>query len=424
MHYPFMNFTTIFKSRASLFLLLLTGSFSFSQEENKEIKKDFVPLVTFYDLFKKKANRATEIDTSKSSLIVLPTLGYQPANGFTFGFISQYSFKKNQADRISLIAGGASYSTKKQILIYAKNNMYLKEDAFFLSGDYRYFVFSQSNFGLSTNIVPYGDEFDYFSFEAIEQPVKYNYFKFHQTASYRVLPLFYVGGGIHIDSYSNIQDELLEVENQVFTHHYEYSQKNSFNDKHYAVAGASLNLTFDSRDNLINTNNGLFVNLNYRFNPKYQESQQQSTTLSLDARYFVPLSAINKQHVLAFWTYGQFLTSGNLPYLNLPSIGWDANSRSGKGYTQGLFRGAELITFETEYRFPITRNQLISGTLFVNATTASDLEGKTPLFSVFQPAVGVGLRILLDKKTLTNFLVNFGLGRDSKTFYFNDGESF
>ena len=113
-----------------------------------------------------------------------------------------------------------------------------------------------------------------------------------------------------------------------------------------------------------------------------------------------------------------------MPYLNLPSLGWDANSRSGKGYTQGLFRGAELITFETEYRFPITKNQLISGTFFVNATTASDVDGSVALFDKFQPAAGVGLRILLDKKTLTNFLVNFGLGRDSKTFYFNDGEGF
>lgn len=419
-----MNFTLVLKSKIIVVLLVCMTNNAFSQDENNEIEKDSVPYVTLYDLFKKKENRNKEEEDSKSNLIILPTLGLQPANGFTFGFISQYSFKKNETDRISLIAGGASYSTKKQILTYVKNNMYLEEDKFFLSGDYRYFVFSQSNFGLSTDIIPYGNDFDNFSFEAIEQPMKYNYFKFHQTASIRVLPSVYVGAGIHIDDYSKIDDELLNINTQETTYHYDYSQKYGYNDKHYTVAGGSLNLVYDSRDNLINTNNGMFVNLNYRINPKYQESQQASTTLSLDARYFVPLSNSNKQHVLAFWTYGQFLTSGNLPYLNLPSLGWDANSRSGKGYTQGLFRGAELITFETEYRFPITRNQLISGTLFVNATTASDVDGNVQLFDKFQPAIGVGLRILLDKKTLTNFLVNFGLGRDSKTFYFNDGESF
>lgn len=153
-------------------------------------------------------------------------------------------------------------------------------------------------------------------------------------------------------------------------------------------------------------------------------NQQQSSTLTVDSRYFIPLSKEYKQYVLGFWMYGQFLTHGNLPYLNLPALGWDQNSRSGKGYIQGLFRGANLLFFETEYRFPITNNQLISGTVFVNATSARDVAGNVNLFHTIQPAVGVGLRVLLDKKTWTNFVMNFGLGRDSKTFYFNDGEGF
>lgn len=67
---------------------------------------------------------------------------------------------------------------------------------------------------------------------------------------------------------------------------------------------------------------------------------------------------------------------------------------------------------------------MISGTVFANATSASDPDKNLRLFEAVQPAVGVGLRILLDKNTLTNFIVNYGLGRDSQTFYFNDGEGF
>lgn len=418
-----MHFTTTLKSKIILVLFVVISQSAFSQQENKEIEKDSVTLVTLYDLFKKKENRVDKPE-SKTNFIILPTIGYQPANGFTGGFISQYSFKENTEDRVSLIAGGASYSTKKQILSYAKNNMYLKNNTFFLSGDLRYYVFSQSNFGLGTDIVPYGDAFDDFNYEAIEEPMKYNYFKLHQTLNYEIAPNIYAGVGVHIDSYNQIQDELLDVANQEFTEHYTYSQTYGYNDKHYTVAGGSLNLIYDSRDNLINTNNGLFVNLSYRFNPELSSAQQNSTTLTLDSRYFIPLSTKNKQHVLGFWTYGQFLTSGNLPYLNLPAIGWDQNNRSGKGYIQGLFRGANLVCFESEYRFPITKNQLISGTLFANLTSASDVEGNLNLFHTFQPAIGVGLRVLLNKNTLTNFVMNFGLGRKSETFYFNDGEGF
>lgn len=404
-------------------MLVLFSHHALSQEKNSAATNDSIPLVTLYDLFKKKENR---VDTPESltGFIVLPTLGYQPANGFTGGFISQYSFREKQEDRISLLSGGASYSTKKQILTYAKNNMYLKDDTYFLSGDLRYYVFSQSNFGLGSDIVPYGNAFDTFRYEDIEEPMKYNYFKFHQTANYNILPNIYAGLGIHVDSYDQIKDQLLNVEANQLTEHYTYSQAYGYNDEHYTVAGGSANLIYDGRDNLINTNSGLFVNLSYRFNPKINTSQQQSTTVTLDSRYFIPLSAKNKQHVLGFWIYGQFLTSGKLPYLNLPAIGWDQNSRTGKGYIQGLFRGANLVSLETEYRFPITKNQLISGTVFANAISASDVAGSLNLFESIQPAVGLGLRVLLDKNTLTNFVMNFGLGRDSKTFYFNDGEGF
>jgi hypothetical protein len=420
-----MNTKSIFEAKIiCLFLFFLLCSHqTFAQDDNKEYEKKR-PLRSIVDLFTKADTLTIKIPKSKTKLIAFPTLGYQPANGFTFGFIGQYSFKKKEENKISLLSGGASYSTQKQILTYLKNNMYLKDDRYFFSGDFRYYVFSQSNFGLGTDIVPWGTEFKDFNYSSIEQPMNYNYFKLHETISYTIYPLFLIGAGIHLDTYSNIKDKLLDVPNGKYTYHYLYSKKNGFSDKNYSVNGISLNLIYDSRDNLINTNRGLYLNMNYRFNPQTSINKRESSTLLLETRYFIPISKINKQHVLGFWAYGQFLVSGRLPYLNLPAIGWDQNSRSGKGYTQGLFRGTNLMFFEGEYRFPITKNQMISGTVFSNFTTASDADKNLSLFESIQPAVGVGLRVLLDKNTLTNFIVNFGVGRDSQTFYFNDGEGF
>ena len=133
---------SIFESKILLLIifLLFYSQISFSQEEKKEEGKAY-PLYSFSDLFRKNDTLKKAKPNSKRNLIALPTLGYQPANGFTFGFISQYSFKKKEENKISLISGGASYSTKKQILTYLKNNMYLNDDTFFLSGDCRYYVF-------------------------------------------------------------------------------------------------------------------------------------------------------------------------------------------------------------------------------------------------------------------------------------------
>lgn len=418
-----MNFTKVLKTKIVFLLFLFVSQTTFSQEEVNEKEKKY-PLRTIKELFIKEDTLKTRKPDSDTNLIVLPTLGYQPANGFTFGFISQFSFKEKKENKVSLISGGASYSTQKQILSYLKNNMYLNNDKLFFSGDIRYYVFSQSNYGLGTGIVPWGSEFKQFDYNAIEQPMEYNYFKFHQTVSYNLFPSFYAGAGIHIDNYSKIFDSQLDVPNEKYTYHYNYSKEYGFNDKKYAVNGFSINFIYDTRDNLINTNKGLYLNMNYRYNPKNNDNKHDSGTLLLESRYFIPVDKINKQHVIGFWAYGQFSMNGRLPYLNLPAIGWDQNSRSGKGYVQGLFRGSNLLYFESEYRFPITRNQMISGTVFANAVTTTDDNQNIKSFQYLQPAIGVGLRILLNKDTLTNFIFNFGLGRDSETFYFNDGEGF
>lgn len=395
-----------------------------SAQISKDTLKEY-PLKTIMEIFKEeKSALAIKKPVKNDVLLIFPAFGMQPAYGFTFGVLSLYTFRKRAENKFSSINAGGSYTTKNQVLTYFKNNMYLNNDELFLSGDWRYYVFSQSNYGLGSDIIPSNWKKENFDIQSIEQPMEYNYLKIHQTISWNVLPSFYVGTGLHLDGYTNINDKNLDVENEKFTYHYDYSKKHGFNDKHYYVNGFSLNLIYDTRDNLVNTNKGFFVNLNYRHNPSILKNQFTNGSILAETRYFIPLSKTNKQHVLGFWAYGQYLVLGKVPYLNLPALGWDQRSRSGKGYTQGLIRGSNLMYFETEYRFPITKNQMISGTVFANATTASDIDRNVKLMHYFQPAAGVGLRILLDKETLTNFIINYGFGRDSNTFYFNDGEGF
>ena len=302
--------------------------------------------------------------------------------------------------------------------------MVLKDNKIFLSGDWRYYDFSQPNYGLGSDILQPNNDGDNSELELLSEPMNYDYFKFHQTASWKITGDFYIGPGVHIDSYTSIEDEKLDVANGIFTNHYNYSIKNGFSDKSYTVNGVSLNLLYDSRDNQINPNRGWYGNINYRVNPAIFKNQVPSAVLFSEFRYFLPLSKTNEQHVFGVWAYSQITTSGELPYLNLPAIGWDQRSRAGKGYVQGLLRGYSLAYLETEYRFPITCNQLISGTVFANFSSVSDKERDVKLFQYIQPAAGLGLRILIDKATRTNLVVNYAWGRDSKAPYLNAGETF
>ncbi|MFI0490340.1 BamA/TamA family outer membrane protein [Flavobacterium sp.] len=417
--------TTILKSKyficiSSTLLLVLFLQLNVFAQTTQYQKIKSLP-----DIFKKKDSLLVINPIQNNFFLVIPIIGSQPATGFVYGAVGQYTFKGiNIGDKYSTINLGIIYTGKNQLIVNFKNNVMLRDNKIFLSGDWRFYIFSQDNYGLGSDIVPVFGNNKPFDINTLKEPMEYNYLKFHQTISWKIKGNFYIGTGIHLDDYSSIQDYNLNVTKGIFTEHYIYNQKKGFSDTAYNVNGVSLNMVFDSRDNQINTNHGWFANVNYRMNPALNKNQAASTVLYTEFRYFIPLSKTNNQHVFSIWTYGQFITSGKVPYLNLPAIGWDQRSRSGKGYTQGLFRGYNLTYLETEYRFPISRNQLISGTLFTNFTSTSDKDRDIRLFQYIQPAMGIGLRILIDKATRTNLVLNYALGNKSKAFYLNAGETF
>ena len=383
------------------------------------------PVKSLPELFKKKDSVLVFKPKKNNFFLIIPIIGSQPATGFSYGFVTQYTFKgKKLDDKYSSVNLGAIYTEKKQLLINVKNSVMANHNSIFLSGDWRFYVFSQSNYGLGSDIIPPSNRDENFDLSTLKEPMDYNYLKFHQTASWKIKNNYYVGAGVHLDWYTTITDKNLNVAAGQLTNHYNYSKKYDFNENEYFVNGLSLNLLYDSRDNQINTNRGMFANINYRYNPAFTKNEQASSVLFMEYRYFLPLSKQNEQHVLSLWSTGQLVTTGNVPYLNLPSIGWDQRSRSGKGYVQGLLRGQKMVYLETEYRFPITCNQLISGTVFANFTSASDKDREIRLFQYVQPAAGLGLRILIDKATRTNLVFNYAVGRHSKAFYLNAGESF
>lgn len=407
-------------------LFLLIPLFTIAQTELDTAPKEICPPKTIFEVFKKKDSVYIVKPTKNNFFLVIPAIGSQPATGFFFGAVTQYTFKgKQENDKYSVANLGIIYTVKKQWMINVKNNILLKNNKIFLSGDYRFYIFSQPNYGLGTTIIPSRKDMQPgFSIDSIAQSMDYNYFKFHQTASFEIRKNFYVGGGVNIDWYTNINDKELDVANGNLTYHYNYSQLHGFNDLEYFLTGVSLNLVYDSRDNQVNSSRGWFANINYRFNPVLFNNQKYSNVLYAEYRNFIPLSEKNEHYILGIWAYGQFITKGTVPYLNLPAIGWDQRSRSGEGYTQGLFRGNGLIYLSTEFRFPITCNQMISGTAFTNFVTASSKDDNVPLFKAIRPAAGVGLRILIDKKTRTNLIADYAWGNKSSGFYLNAGETF
>ena len=95
---------------------------------------------------------------------------------------------------------------------------------------------------------------------------------------------------------------------------------------------------------------------------------------------------------------------GTPPCLDLPSIGWDDYSNTGRGYVPGRYTGRNLLYLESEYRFVLTRNGLLGGVVFGNLESISR-NLSSSLNSVI-PGCGLGLRIKENKYSNTNIAID------------------
>ena len=384
-------------------------------------------------MFNKKGPARTElIVPGVSNVSLLPIVGYGPANGFVIGTaISATNLLGNQKNtQLSSALVSISLTTKKQLLLCARTSIYLPGNTWYIPGDVRLLLFAQPTYGLgiygldgSLNFNIDGTDV---SRPVLQQPMRFNYIRFYETALKEIFPHWYAGAGVNIDYHYDIQDQSLKLDtpNPVITSNYFYSTKYGFNPNHYSTNGLIFQVTEDNRDNPINAYKGIYATLSFRVNEKVFGSTQNSTMLYAEWRNYIQLNKNKPGLVLAFWSWGQFVTSGNVPYLALPAIGWDTYGRSGRGYVQGRFRGVDMVYGETEFRMPISRNGLFGAVAFLNATTASNPNTGQTLFDAIAPAYGVGLRIKMNMKDRTNICIDYGRGQSSHGLYFNIQETF
>jgi outer membrane protein assembly factor BamA len=259
--------------------------------------------------------------------------------------------------------------------------------------------------------------------------MKFNYVKIHQIVNKRLIGELYAGIGYHLDYYYSIEDEdyypATDSTPELQTPHHYYSTNYEFSKGDYHLSGISLNVIYDTRDNQISPYKGIYANINYRINPTFLGSDQNSSSLFLEFRTYLGLSKKTPRHLIGFWAFGNFNLAGTQPYLTLPSLGDDQRARSGRGYTNGRYRGDKMVYGEIEYRFPITPcSKILGGVLFVNAVTTSNPQTDIALFEYIRPAVGFGVRVMVNKYFRTNINLDFAIGKQSKGFYFSGQETF
>ncbi|HVN57163.1 MAG TPA: BamA/TamA family outer membrane protein [Bacteroidales bacterium] len=345
-------------------------------------------------------------DRGKGPFIsVIPVVGYGRNTGITGVLSSSTTFYSDTArKRMSRIQFNANYSQYHQYWFTLLNNVFFDDRKLHLFGDIRYYKFPTQTYGLGP-----------FSKNAHEIHIDYSYLRFWETVFIELGTNFYVGAGYNLDYHWNIKADTVKTT--------EMDQFLEYQKGHSSLSsGVSVNLLYDSRKNSVNPKGGSYINIQVRHNLKFLGSDQNWQVLLVDLRKYFRLPG-SSDNILAFWSYNNVVLSGIAPYLDLPSIGWDSYSNTGRGYVPGRYTGRVLLYMESEYRFRLMRNGLLGGVVYGNV---GSIPAKVPKeMAPLIPGGGLGLRIKINKHSDTNLAVDYSFGlRKSRGFTFNLGEMF
>ena len=408
--------------------LMLVGLITTGQD-SVFVENDTKNQVDAYDVLRSifGIKEPIEAKPKKTSFSILPSFSYNPSFGFIIGADATggRQFGDPANTEYSTISVFGSYSTKGMITISLRHNIFLPGNKWNLRGHWQFSRYGLIDYGLGTGKPQYlskGFTFNAYSNKNADSafPMRYNFIRLAEKAYRKIGKYLYAGGGVKFDVYKNIVEEKQTLN----TPHQRYSVSHGFDTGRYSANGFIIAMQYNTREHSIRAYGGVYADLSFQFNQEWIGSTKNAVQLQYDLRKYWSISKKNPEHVIAIWHWASYILSGELPYLALPSTGTDAEGRSGRGYTFSRFKGPSFAYFETEWRFPITRNKLISGVCFLNLQSASD-DLNRKVFEVWEPGGGVGLRILFQKKNKTTLCVDIAKGKyGANGLFFGLGEAF
>lgn len=374
----------------------------FTKPEVKNTQKDLPDVIGHW--LKKKQSTKVDSVTIKPTFTIVPAIGYTLVSKLAVVLSGNMVFRTGPQSRISTIVASSSVTQNKQLTLPIQSNIWSPHNTINFVGDFRFYKYPQSTFGLGSG-----------SKIKNEDPMDFSYIRIYETILRHLGGNLYAGLGYIIDDHWNIKDQG-NINHSVSD--YSFYVKNA----HAISTGLTLNGLLDARDNSIDPSKGAYISVQYRDNFKFMGSTINWRSLIVDVRKYFRFPA-GSDNVLALWNYEWLILNGTPSYLDLPATQWDASSATGRGYIQGRFRGAQMAYLEGEYRFKITRNGLLGGVVFLNAESFSAAPGTK--MQALQPGFGPGLRVKLNKTSNTNISIDYGFGRQGSNGLFIDvGEIF
>ena len=331
--------------------------------------------------------------------IFTPVISYAPETNLSFGVGMKGLFKmkgSGSETRTSNMPLTLQYTVENKYLFFSGFQIFWPQERYILAGNLRVQSFPSLFFGLGPD-TPKTNEEEFAYSQILFEPI---------FAKKLLLPHLFLGGGFRynkINKVETITDGLLANSEQVGA-------------LGSTSAGLQLAMIYDNRDNLLNAKQGIYLQLTHGFYGKLLGGTQQFELTRFDFRYYT--QPTNKSSsVLAFQVQAQF-SHNDTPLLELGRLGGDLTMR---GYFEGRYTDRHLIATQVEWRQKVSR--LWGVTAFAGMGGVAPTIGEFS-FDYVRPAVGVGVRFLVDPVEDLNVRLDFGRGQEKLSYYFKIAEAF
>jgi len=331
----------------------------------------------------------------KPNIIIIPVIYYTPETRLALGAggVINYRFGNDKRNtRPSSLWLMAVYTTKNQIQLSLKPEIYLTKNAYILGAYLKYERFPRDFYGIGDNVGGDGESYTPENF-GLHLSVKKQFFKsFYAGLQYHVekttIQKVVTGGLLDSGGYIGREGGVL--------------------------SGLGFSLNWDTRDNIFFPRSGWFIQFAADFYNKAFGSDYHYSSTSLDLRTYIPVRA---KDVLALQLCMRDMV-GEVPFYELAMLGGSTMMR---GNYSGKFRDKALLAVQAEYRMPIWKwfgAAVFSGL----GNVGPDLRDVT--FNHLKHSFGGGIRIRLDKKEGTNLRFDYAWGNESTGFYMTVQEAF
>ncbi len=356
-------------------------------------------ILEFFTVYPNKKAVAKDSTIYPMKAIFTPVITYAPETNLSFGIGMKGLFKirgSGDETRTSNIPLSVQYTLENNYFFFSGFDVFFPKEKYRISGNVRVQSFPSLYYGVGPDTPKSNKEA--FTYNQIQiEPI------FLKRAWF---PNLFIGLGPRINHISKVKPLPAGL----------LDETQWTGSKGSTSVGAQLAIIFDSRDNVLNANEGMYLAFTHGFYEKWLGGNQSFQLTRFDFRYYLqPLKS--DRSILAF-QFTSLFNKGDTPLLELGRLGGHEIMR---GFFGGRYTDRHLMATQVEWRQKLNdRWGLVAFTSL--GEVAPSLDG----FSLknLRFSYGAGVRFLVDREENLNLRVDVGAGQGESKLYIKIAEAF